>query len=456
MKKLIFSPLTSVSVSNIKLKNTLKHSIFALLSIVLNYNSFALTNAASAVSVTMAIDIHDNIVVAGDMETDNTGSNYAIVKYDKHGKKIWVQKYNGPGNGDDYVNAIAVDSSANVYVTGESYGGLSSSDYATIKYDKDGNEIWIKRYNGPGNGDDGGKSIAVDSLGDTFVTGYAYGGSDLYLDIATVKYSPQGNEEWVRIFCGEKGKGTGFEEGQTVSIDNENNIYVTGYTSGYSTKCDIVTIKYDTQGNSIWRKQYNGLGSQDDSPKASKIDSSNSIVIVGESYGGSNVKLNAVIIRYLSSGNLNMNRTYNTYYNGDDSANAIEVDDKHNIYIAGYCYSGVKKGTDFFTAKYSNQGKLLWQAKYNGPKYGYDEAFSIALNSGGSIYVSGVSYNSQGEGNFATIKYDARGKEVWVRRYSGAGSGYYGGARAARVDSEGNLIITGTSHTSAKEIILRP
>ncbi len=443
----MLSTPTPVLFTRSDLVYTFRAELFILLSVLLILYIPAPTHAGSAVSVAMAIDMYDNIVVAGDLETDTTGNDYAVVKYDKNGRKMWAQKYNGPGNGDDYVNAITVDSFGNVYVTGESYDKLSGSDYATLKYDKDGNEVWLRRYNGPGNGDDAGKSIAIDSLGNVFVTGYSYGGPDLYLDIATVKYSPQGNEEWVRRFCGEAGKGTGFDEGETVSIDKKNNIYVTGYTSGYSTKCDIITIKYDTQGNSIWHKRYNGSGSQDDFSNASKVDSSNSLVVVGESYGGYPVQFDSLLIRYSPSGKLGINKAYNTYYNGGDSANAIELDNKQNIYLAGYCYSGAKRGTDFFTAKYSNQGKLLWKATYNGRTSGYDEAFSIALNGRGSIFVSGVSYSPQGDGDFATIKYDPRGKEVWVRRYSGAGSGYYGGARAARVDSDGNLIITGTSRT---------
>ena len=76
----------------------------------------------------------------------------------------WVARYNGPGNYDDYAKAMVVDDLGNVYVTGHSYGESSHHDYATTKYDADGIEQWVARYNGPGNYHDTPRAIAVDAL----------------------------------------------------------------------------------------------------------------------------------------------------------------------------------------------------------------------------------------------------------------------------------------------------
>ena len=68
---------------------------------------------------------------------------------------LWTNRYNGPGNGNDYATAVAVDGSGNVFVTGYSHGSSGSYyDYATIAYSGAGVPLWTNRYNGPGNSDD--------------------------------------------------------------------------------------------------------------------------------------------------------------------------------------------------------------------------------------------------------------------------------------------------------------
>jgi hypothetical protein len=61
-----------------------------------------------------------------------------------------VRVYSGPGNGDDYPVAIAVDTSGNVFVSGYSFGRGSGFDHATIKYSGAGVPLWTNRFDGPG------------------------------------------------------------------------------------------------------------------------------------------------------------------------------------------------------------------------------------------------------------------------------------------------------------------
>ncbi|MBK7253182.1 MAG: SBBP repeat-containing protein [Ignavibacteria bacterium] len=79
----------------------------------------------------------------------------------------WAARYNGPpGNAQDYGYSVAVDGSGNVYTTGYSTGiGTGTFDYATTKCNSSGVQLWVSRYNGPGNGTDYSYSIAVDGSG---------------------------------------------------------------------------------------------------------------------------------------------------------------------------------------------------------------------------------------------------------------------------------------------------
>ena len=95
---------------------------------------------------------------------------------------LWTNRYNGPGNSDDDANAVAVDGSNNVIVTGYSAGSGSAYDYATIKYSSAGVPLWTNRYNGPGNRNDHASAVAVDGSNNVIVTGYSAGsGSGLRL-----------------------------------------------------------------------------------------------------------------------------------------------------------------------------------------------------------------------------------------------------------------------------------
>jgi len=85
--------------------------------------------------------------------------------------------------------AITADHANHVYVTGISPGTNTGNDIVTIKYDNKGDQLWVQRYNGPGNGNAAASAIAVDALGNVYVTGYdttAAGGTEM----VTIKYSP--------------------------------------------------------------------------------------------------------------------------------------------------------------------------------------------------------------------------------------------------------------------------
>ena len=117
-------------------------------------------------------------------------NDYATIKYDTNGNELWVARYNGPGKNEDRARSLTLDPSGNVYVTGWSMGIGTDYDYATIKYDTNGNQLWVIRYDGPANGADWAFSPVVDSSGNVYVAGRSDGiGTDR--DYATIKYKKE-------------------------------------------------------------------------------------------------------------------------------------------------------------------------------------------------------------------------------------------------------------------------
>ncbi|HEY3250131.1 MAG TPA: SBBP repeat-containing protein, partial [Ignavibacteria bacterium] len=166
--------------------------------------------------------------------------DYATVKYNTMGNQQWVSRFNGPGNSDDYANAIVVDASGNVYVTGEGFFVVDQgSDYATIKYSNSGVQQWVARYNGPGNSVDVAIDVANDGMGNVYVTGSSRG-PVTEDDYATVKYNSSGVEQCVARY---NGPGNTFDLPAALALDASGNIYVTGRSNQLGGSI-ITTIKY--------------------------------------------------------------------------------------------------------------------------------------------------------------------------------------------------------------------
>jgi uncharacterized delta-60 repeat protein len=346
----------------------------------------------SDVALAVAVDSNDNIYVTGSTYSSGTRDDYATVKYSPDSNEaVWVARYNGPVNDFDSAEAIAVDSEDNIYVTGHSYGSGTSRDYTTIKYSPDSNQpVWVARYNGPGNGSDWAWAIAVDSNDNIYVTGSSYG-SGTSSDYTTIKYSPDSNQPvWVARY---NGPGNGGDGADAIAVDSEDNIYVTGSSSGSGTGYDYATIKYPPDSNQpVWVARYNSPDNGDDGADAITVDSNDNIYVIG-GVGGEGG--GCATVKYSPDSN---QPVWVAGYNG--GAEAIAVDSKDNIYVTGYSYG------DYATIKYSpDSNEAAWVATYNGPGNGGDGAYAIAVDSNDNIYVTGGSGGSGTGGDYATIRY---------------------------------------------------
>src|SRR6266498_1524508 len=340
-------------------------------------------------------DSSGNVYVTGGSHGSGTDLDYATIMYNSAGQQQWVARFNGPANGWDRAAAIVRDSSGNVYVTGQSLGLGTGFDYATVKYDSAGQEQWVARYNGPGNGEDDAVAIASDSSGNVYVTGVSLG-SGSYCDYATVNYDSAGQEPWVARY---NGPGNGHDDAEAIAVDSSGNVYVTGGSAGSDGYSDYATVKYDSAGQEQWVARYNGPRA-----RAIAIDGSGNVYVTGESSGVSAVADYATI-KYNSAGQEQWVARYGDSRNYFNSAEAIALDGSGNVYVTGVSLSS-RSGYDYATIKYNSTGQQQWVARYSGPGRGNEEgASTMVVDGSGNVYVTGASPGRNTGFDYATVKY---------------------------------------------------
>ncbi|MFA5012290.1 MAG: T9SS type A sorting domain-containing protein [Ignavibacteria bacterium] len=191
----------------------------------------------------ITLDTSGNIYVAG--EIDYYASNSFTVKYNPDGDTLWRAIYYPSTNGGGYIGrSISVDNQKNVFITGgEIYQSMNS--YTTIKYDSLGNRKWVSKYFSPYSpySSAGGGSVKADNKGNCYVTGYItytiVNGFEKFTP-ATIKYGPNGDSIWTRLFRLQDT--IDFGAGEDMVLDDNDNVFI---------PCNYM-IKYDKYGNLKW------------------------------------------------------------------------------------------------------------------------------------------------------------------------------------------------------------
>lgn len=400
---------------------------------VRRYNS-SLNKSDEAAAI--ATDSNNNIYVTG-----SSASDYSTVKYNSTGTRKWIKRYSGPSNNPDNMvdrpSGIAIDSNNNVYVTGTSPGVSSLDDFATVKYDSTGNRKWVKRYNGSGNSIDRATAITVDKSGNIYVTGESRV-SIIYDDIITIKYDTKGNQKWVRRYNGPAKKN---DWPSDIAVDSNGNVYVTGGSEGTNTSFDCTTIKYSSTGIRRWVKRLHRYGW--DYGSTIFVDNNGFVYIGGESDANAN-RTDYLTIKYDASGNKKWSKYYYGPRGGSNHAYAIAADKDGNVYVTGHSFGGWDNFQDFATVKYNSSGSQKWVQRYNGSASSGDYADAMVIDGNGNVYVTGTTEGSNYYSDYATVKYDPLGNQVWLKKYNGPVNKSDSASDIA-LDSSGNVYVTGTS-----------
>ncbi len=392
----------------------------------------------------IVVDDFGNIYVTGSSPSDTTyqSSDFCTIKYNSQGVQLWTARYDGPAHLQDGGLRLCLDNLNNIIVAGYSKGIGSGNDYCLIKYNSEGSLIWISRYNGPGNGEDIPRSLTLDDDNNIYVTGESDGGSN-GRNYCTIKYNTNGDLIWVSRYLGPNN----WDQPSCLVLFDKNNIYVTGVSTNLSPfgYTDYCTIKYDSSGSEKWIARYRISPNSYNYASSLALDNFGNLYVTGNVGGNTSSSKDFCTIKYNPNGLEKWVRIYNSPENGGDGGSVIAVDKRSNIYVGGSRYGNGINAGDFCLIKYDTAGLQKWVASYNGPAHDIDNIISMALDTFGNIYVTGNSAGIGSSTDFCTIKYDSSGTEKWNIRYNGPGN-VQDRVSSIAVDKNGIVCITGLSY----------
>lgn len=228
------------------------------------------------------------------------------------------------------------------------------------------------------------------------------------------------------------------DRGNCNSYDPSGNLIVAGHTDNGCTANDIIVIKYDISGDTLWTRLYDGSGTygQDDFPNAITTDPNGNIYIAGITEDNS--FFYAVTLKYSPSGNLIWAQKYLTALS---AANDIDVDVNGNVFICGY--REISNNKDFLLIKYNSSGTAQWMQNYTSGNH--DEAVSMVVDPAGNCYVTGKSSGVNAFFDWATVKYDQSGNQQWADTFGSATATWSEEPSKIAMDPSGSLYVAGTA-----------
>ena len=360
-------------------------------------------------SLGVAIDSNNNVYITGltwwdnlDGNTNAGASDAFLTKYDSDGDKKWTKLLGS--DKFDYSYGVAIDSNNNVYITGYTSGNLDgntnagSYDAFLTKYDSDGDKKWTKML-----GSDQSEfsyGVAIDSNNNVYITGLTQGNLDGNTnagsyDAFLTKYDSDGDKKWTKMLGSDQS-----DYSYGVAIDSNNNVYITGYTSGNldgntnAGSYDAFLTKYDSDGDKKWTKM---LGSdQSEYSRGVAIDSNNNVYITGYTDGNLDGNTNAgsydvFLTKYDSDGDKKWTQQLGT--SDKDYSNGVAIDSNNNVYITGGTEGNLDGNTnagffDAFLTKYDSDGDKKWTKMLGSDKSEYSRG--VAIDSNNNVYITGI------------------------------------------------------------------
>jgi uncharacterized delta-60 repeat protein len=305
-------------------------------------------------------------------------------------------------------------------------------------------QVWVNRFNGQGDYSDRFTAVMTDASGNVYLAGSTVISGNNQ-DILLLKLDATGATVWRNVF---NAPSSGVDAALAMTMDAAGNIYITGYAKFTASATDIVTIKYNAAGEIVWTANYGYTTDQYEQGNSVVVDSSGNVYIAGQSDPDSTTTVSDdyVVIKYNSSGVQQWVQRTNGTGNGIDRPSKVVLDLSGNPVVTGR--SDNLLNYDYLTVKYNAAtGVPLWSVRYD--RTHNDWATDLVINpTTGNIYVTGRSRNV--DYDYATVCYNASGVQQWATVYDNG----IGDNRATNIgmDSTGNLYVTGQSDVGATAI----
>ncbi len=211
-----------------------------------------------------------------------------MIKCDPNGNTLWDVDYEMDGY-YRRVEDVVLDGSDNLYLIANGY----EQTFLTLKYSSNGSEVWAA-FNPTSNGASSVSGLVVDSHSNVIVTAANEHTPTPHGAYGTYRIGTNGSYIWTNLYSQTP---TGGSAGTAITSDQANSVYVTGYSPGPNSSNNIVTIKYDSNGNQIWLESYSGPNNGSAAANAIAVDANGNVYVAGyETVTGGGTEM--VLIRY--------------------------------------------------------------------------------------------------------------------------------------------------------------
>ena len=318
--------------------------------------------------------------------------------------------------GNDVLYAVATDDAGNAFVAGRIVVGGNTIWMFVRKYDADLNVVWTRTLDESA-GNDYLFGATVDASGNLIVTGRTsppgQGGN-----VWTRKYTNDGAIVWTRTY--DLPPNDAVDQGLAVAADANDSIVVTGESWSPASGANVWIRKYDSAGTTLWTKVYNGPDDSDDIGRGVAFDPAGDVVMTGESWSTGHGK--NIFTRKFdgTNGETMWTKVYAAVGASNDVGRAVAINDEGDVYIAGEIWVD-GQGTDVFVRKMSGAtGDPIATKTYNNAGVdGNDSGRGIAIDSQGAVVVTGTSWNTGEGADVWTRKYDSALNVMWTRVWQG-------------------------------------